>query len=161
MNKDLARSSELDGPSGIFSTHPTLNGIPAGLPSPLPFGSAPVRLMDQPINGLLGGADNYAHAAVSKHQRFLPSMYHHDRTPDRGGVNKPSRAAPHHSNSGKRNGSREMNEFAGFTKPVIGGHWAMLRFARDGHPKPIMEGGEKPKVFPTEIEALGRSIAIC
>lgn len=33
-----------------------------------------------------------------------------------------------------------MNEFAGFAKPVIGGHWAMLRFARDGHPKRIMEG---------------------
>jgi hypothetical protein len=81
MNKDLARCSELDGPSGIFSTHPTLNRIPAGLPSPLPFGSAPVRLMDQPINGLLGGADNNAHAAVSKHQRILPSMYHHDRAP--------------------------------------------------------------------------------
>ncbi len=47
-----------------------------------------------------------------------------------------------------------MNEFAGFTKPVIGGHRAMLRFVKDGHPKPIMEGGERSKVFPTEIEAL-------
>jgi hypothetical protein len=35
-----------------------------------------------------------------------------------------------------------MNDVAGFTKPVIGGHWAMLRFVRDGHPKPTMEGGQ-------------------
>lgn len=47
-----------------------------------------------------------------------------------------------------------MNEFAGYTRPVLGGHWAMLRFARDGKPKPIMGEGEKPVVFPTEIEAL-------
>jgi hypothetical protein len=46
-----------------------------------------------------------------------------------------------------------MNDVAGFTKPVIGGHWAMLRFARDGHPKPIMEGA-KPKVFTTKLEAI-------
>lgn len=46
-----------------------------------------------------------------------------------------------------------MNEFAGFTRPVPGGHWAMLRFARDGQPKPLMDG-DKPFVFPTEIEAL-------
>lgn len=47
-----------------------------------------------------------------------------------------------------------MNEFAGYTVPVFGGHWAMLRFARDGKPKPIMGEGEKPIVFPTELEAL-------
>jgi len=46
-----------------------------------------------------------------------------------------------------------MNEFAGYTRPVPGGHWAMLRFARDGHPKPLMDG-DKPFVFPTEVEAL-------
>ncbi|WP_141683636.1 hypothetical protein [Rhizobium sp. AC27/96] len=46
-----------------------------------------------------------------------------------------------------------MNEFAGFTRPVPGGHWAMLRFARDGQPKPLMNG-DKPFVFPTEVEAL-------
>ncbi len=46
-----------------------------------------------------------------------------------------------------------MNEFAGYTKAVPGGHWGMLRFARDGHPKPIMGKGE-PHVFPTEVEAL-------
>jgi hypothetical protein len=47
-----------------------------------------------------------------------------------------------------------MNEFAGYTKAVPGGHWAMLRFARDGKPKPIMGKGDKPEVFPTELEAL-------
>ena len=29
----------------------------------------------------------------------------------------------------------------------------MLRFARDGHPKPIMDEGGKPHVFPTALEA--------
>lgn len=47
-----------------------------------------------------------------------------------------------------------MNEFAGYTRPVPGGHWALLRFARDGKAKPIMGEGKKPIVFPTEIEAL-------
>ncbi len=47
-----------------------------------------------------------------------------------------------------------MNEFAGYTKTVPGGHWGMLRFARDGQPKPIMGEGGAPVVFPTEIEAL-------
>lgn len=47
-----------------------------------------------------------------------------------------------------------MNEFAGYTRPVPGGHWGMLRFARDGQPKPIMGEGGAPVVFPTEIEAL-------
>lgn len=46
-----------------------------------------------------------------------------------------------------------MNEYSGYTVPVIGGHWAMLRFAKDGQPKPIMGRGEKPVVFPTELEA--------
>ncbi|NLS03601.1 hypothetical protein HGP14_09545 [Rhizobium sp. P32RR-XVIII] len=47
-----------------------------------------------------------------------------------------------------------MNEFAGYTRPVPGGHWGMLRFARDGHPKPIMGEGDRPIVFATELEAL-------
>ncbi|OAP40370.1 hypothetical protein AU381_00130 [Sinorhizobium glycinis] len=47
-----------------------------------------------------------------------------------------------------------MNEFAGFTKAVPGGFWAMLRFARDSHPKPVLTEGEKPHVFPTELDAL-------
>ncbi|QRY69190.1 hypothetical protein JVX98_13295 [Ensifer sp. PDNC004] len=47
-----------------------------------------------------------------------------------------------------------MNEFAGYTKPVPGGHWGMLRFAKDGQPNPIMGPEDKPMVFPTELEAL-------
>lgn len=46
-----------------------------------------------------------------------------------------------------------MNEYSGYTRPVPGGHWAMLRFAKDGQPKPIMGRGQKPVVFPTELEA--------
>jgi hypothetical protein len=30
----------------------------------------------------------------------------------------------------------------------------MLRFARDGKPKPILGEGERPIVFPSELEAL-------
>ncbi len=47
-----------------------------------------------------------------------------------------------------------MNEYAGYPHPVPSGWWAMLRFARDGKPKPIMGDGDKPIVFPTETEAL-------
>lgn len=47
-----------------------------------------------------------------------------------------------------------MNEYAGYAHPVPSGWWAMLRFARDGKPKPIMGKGDKPEVFPTELEAL-------
>lgn len=46
-----------------------------------------------------------------------------------------------------------MNEYSGYTRPVPGGFWAMLRFAKDGQPKPIMGRGEKPVIFPTELEA--------
>lgn len=47
-----------------------------------------------------------------------------------------------------------MNEYAGYPHPVPSGWWAMLRFAKDGKPKPIMGDGDKPIVFPTETEAL-------
>ncbi|MFC6487343.1 hypothetical protein [Nitratireductor sp. GCM10026969] len=48
-----------------------------------------------------------------------------------------------------------MNEFAGYTRPLpCGGHWAMLRFARDARPKPLQGEGGRPIVFPSEIEAL-------
>ncbi|MDQ0320028.1 hypothetical protein QO002_002166 [Pararhizobium capsulatum DSM 1112] len=46
-----------------------------------------------------------------------------------------------------------MNEYSGYTRPVPGGFWAMLRFAKDGQPKPLMGGGARPVVFPTELEA--------
>jgi hypothetical protein len=46
-----------------------------------------------------------------------------------------------------------MNHFAGFTVPVAGGHYAMLRFAEDGQAEPVLAPGGKPTVFPTELEA--------
>lgn len=46
-----------------------------------------------------------------------------------------------------------MNHFAGFTRPVVGGHHAMLRFAEDGRPEPVMATSGKPVVYPTELEA--------
>lgn len=46
-----------------------------------------------------------------------------------------------------------MNHFAAYTRQVPTGWWVMVRFARDGRPKPIMETGNKPKVFPTELKA--------
>ncbi|PBC01765.1 hypothetical protein [Mesorhizobium sp. WSM3860] len=46
-----------------------------------------------------------------------------------------------------------MNHFAGFTTPVVGGHHAMLRFAEDGQPEPVLAPGGKPMIFPTELEA--------
>lgn len=46
-----------------------------------------------------------------------------------------------------------MNQFAGFTKAVVGGHYAMLRFAEDGQAEPVLTEGGAPQVFPTELEA--------
>ncbi|ANL84647.1 hypothetical protein [Rhizobium phaseoli] len=47
-----------------------------------------------------------------------------------------------------------MNEFAGYAHPIPGGRWwAMIRFARDARPKPIMAEGDKPQVFPDELAA--------
>ena len=46
-----------------------------------------------------------------------------------------------------------MNTFTAYTQPVPGGFRAMVRFARDGKPKPIMETEYRPKVYPTELEA--------
>lgn len=46
-----------------------------------------------------------------------------------------------------------MNHFAAYTVPVIGGYWAMCRFAQNAKPWPILED-EKPKVFPRETDAL-------
>lgn len=46
-----------------------------------------------------------------------------------------------------------MNCFAAYTVPVIGGHWAMCRFAQNAKPWPILED-EKPKVFPIKSDAL-------
>lgn len=46
-----------------------------------------------------------------------------------------------------------MNCFAAYTREVPGGFWVMLRFARDGRPKPVMGEGDKPIIYPTKLEA--------
>lgn len=47
-----------------------------------------------------------------------------------------------------------MNMFSGYPRPLpCGRYWAMLRFAKDGKPKPIMAEGGTPEVFNTELEA--------
>ena len=46
-----------------------------------------------------------------------------------------------------------MNCFAAYTVPVIGGHWAMCRFAQNAKPWPLMDE-DKPKVFPIKSDAL-------
>jgi hypothetical protein len=46
-----------------------------------------------------------------------------------------------------------VNHFAGFTTPVVGGHYAMLRFAEDGQAEPVLCAKGKPMLFSTELEA--------
>lgn len=46
-----------------------------------------------------------------------------------------------------------MNCFSAYVREVPRGYWAMLRFARDGKPKPVMGEGGAPIVYPTKLEA--------
>lgn len=46
-----------------------------------------------------------------------------------------------------------MNQFSGYPIKRGLGWWAMVRFARDAKPRPVMAKGERPKVFETEGEA--------
>src|SRR5690349_3651206 len=46
-----------------------------------------------------------------------------------------------------------MNHFAGFPHPVAGGYHAMLRFARDGAPKPVLGEKGHPVIHATEGDA--------
>lgn len=46
-----------------------------------------------------------------------------------------------------------MNEFSGFAVRRRGGWHAMLRLARDGEPKPLLDKGGEPQIFPTELAA--------
>ncbi|MCB5205027.1 hypothetical protein LH464_21405 [Neorhizobium sp. T786] len=46
-----------------------------------------------------------------------------------------------------------MNEFSGYATKRGGQWWAMVRFARDAKPKPIMDKGEKPRTYPDELSA--------
>lgn len=43
-----------------------------------------------------------------------------------------------------------MNKYAAYPQDVPGGFRAMIRMCRDSRPAPVMEKGEKPKVFDTE-----------
>ncbi|MBB3144911.1 hypothetical protein FHS21_001312 [Phyllobacterium trifolii] len=46
-----------------------------------------------------------------------------------------------------------MNRYSAYSQPVPGGWRVMLRFSKDGHPKPVMGEGDKPEVFPSELLA--------
>lgn len=47
------------------------------------------------------------------------------------------------------------NKYSAYPHPLPSGlgFWAIVRFCRDSHPSPIMDTGEKPKVFDTKGEA--------
>ncbi|MDO9417011.1 hypothetical protein [Pararhizobium sp.] len=47
-----------------------------------------------------------------------------------------------------------MNHYSGYAHAVPSGWWAMVRFARDGRPKPILGDSGAPVVYPTELEAV-------
>lgn len=47
-----------------------------------------------------------------------------------------------------------MNEHAGYAIERGGKWWAMLRFPKDGQPKPVLGEGGAPIRFDTELEAL-------
>ncbi|MDR9781612.1 hypothetical protein [Rhizobium redzepovicii] len=48
-----------------------------------------------------------------------------------------------------------MNRYSAYPRRIPGGfgYWAMIRLCRDSHPSPVMDVGDKPKVFRTEGEA--------
>lgn len=46
-----------------------------------------------------------------------------------------------------------MNEFSGYAVEKPHGWWAMVRFSRDGKPKPILGPEQKPIVYPDELAA--------
>lgn len=46
-----------------------------------------------------------------------------------------------------------MNQFDAFSQRRRGGWWAMLRLARDGEAKPLLDKGGVPVVFPDELSA--------
>jgi len=46
------------------------------------------------------------------------------------------------------------NRFDAYPEPLAGGCYrVMLRFAKDGEPKPLLERGDTPRIFQTEKEA--------
>lgn len=46
------------------------------------------------------------------------------------------------------------NRYSAYPHRLPGGrYWAMIRVCREAHPSPVMEAGDKPKVFNTRGEA--------
>ncbi|NTG86186.1 hypothetical protein G6L15_08510 [Agrobacterium rhizogenes] len=47
------------------------------------------------------------------------------------------------------------NKYSAYAHSIPGGlgYWAMTRLCRDAHPSPIMDAGDKPKVFGSKGEA--------
>lgn len=50
---------------------------------------------------------------------------------------------------------RMTNKYSAYPHRIPGGFgfWAMIRLCRDSHPSPVMDKGERPKVFLTKGEA--------
>lgn len=46
-----------------------------------------------------------------------------------------------------------MNCFSAYAVERGGGWWAMVRFARDAKPNPIMADGDRPHTYPDELSA--------
>lgn len=46
-----------------------------------------------------------------------------------------------------------MNDFDGFAEARRGGWWAMIRFARDAEPKPLLGSGGDPILYTDELSA--------
>ncbi len=48
-----------------------------------------------------------------------------------------------------------MNRYSAYPHRIPGGlgYWAMIRLCRDAHPAPVMDAGDKPKVFTSKGEA--------
>jgi hypothetical protein len=47
-----------------------------------------------------------------------------------------------------------MNRYAFYVQEIFPGQWrAMVRFSKDGQPKPIMAKGNKPEIYRSEPEA--------
>jgi hypothetical protein len=47
-----------------------------------------------------------------------------------------------------------MNRYAFYVQEIFPGQWrAMVRFSKDGQPKPIMAKGNKPEIYGSEPEA--------
>lgn len=46
------------------------------------------------------------------------------------------------------------NKYAAYVQEVPGGYRAMIRVCREAKPNPVMDKGDKPKIYPTRAAAL-------